>query len=1758
MRKLWNSKAARRLSCLVLALVMVLSLLPLGASAAAIGHNVTAAVAGIAKTFHEFGTTTVLFERVTLDWYAKDESIGRNQDGWWLGVRVELPEGADAQKAGFTVLRTNGEVSQRVSYLEAKDADGDAITFWSLVNEEILSNEAAGGVIYSPRYQLDWDGDGEIDQTVVSELRLNGLVLQKNGAVVYNGGAEQSYGLVEAAAAMGCQVSGNQGANVRVSYDYSPIPFLKAQEATADSTAREADGWYVTFLMHKPQDAEQPKYRKQGETEAHEFIGDTLLVSTLLATDENNAENFRDNATVWQFDWNNDGVYEQKVSLHITEAVRLLRSDFAGYPSSLAPEYSVTTRKADVMPLGGFENVTYTSEYVEGEGTTEIRMENGKPVVTFDKIGKIKITATVPDDGTFAEAQSSYTIGVVRAAQAISFAETAPKIPYDPAQAQYYAQEPQNVMGRALSYTITAQTDLDGNRLPDAQPVATIDGDGMLTILRSGKVTVRAEAAESGDYRPSSAEYTLTVIRAVDNSRLTVGAAEVNLTYGLTAYTITADASGGVITASAENAETEVRDSKVIVTFRSGVTGAVKVKITRLADEKYEAVEKEVTLNLSYAGAPNPAFTLEGEKKNDSGWFTGPVTVKAPEGWQIARGNALSGEPWADALPDYTQDGTFDAGKIHLRHENVGGEQEITDAIAVGTIRIDQTRPTELASESYKKIGEQILEIISFGWYNADVYFDLSAKDATSGVEKFEYWFADENNAEIEGTRGTIAAAKDDRQADLYTATFTVGPELKGTLRFVAIDAAGNRSDDVEGAEVILEKSAPTLAVEYSQEVSLDGAKRYYNEAAPATVTLTLTDNERLTQEDGSVDAAVTEDGKPVEVTWTPAADGKSAAATVTFSQEGVHSLTVTAKDAAGNEMAPQTTDPQIIDGTKPVCEVTYAAPQGSTDSADYYTGEFKATLQVKDVNLNPADIVVRDNETVLSLTWAQDEADPAVWTAEYTVTGEGEHLLTMTAHDRANNEMDAYASPKTLVIDETDPVISVTYGNSNVKNTVDGVSYFDRAQTATIEITETNFSAANVTLSVTAKDVTGRDIATEDFLTALRDESRWERKDGTYVATVEFPVEANYTLSVACADLSGRTAEEYGPDRFTVDATAPANLTVSYGTSLLDRVIDGITFGYYNAPVTVTLTADDAVSGVHGILYSYVKALNVSDVNAQLLDDAIAAAHIRRNGDTFTATFTIPREVLTAANQFNGTVRFTATDRSGNAAAYTDGRRTVVDTIRPTAEVTLTEPVRRDGQTAYYGGAAGVTIRINEANFYAQDVVFDVTRNGAPYAVSADWRDQSADLHTGTFSLAQEGEYVVRIRYTDRSGNAMQEYASELLIVDTTAPEITVSGVDADSANKDNPFGFVITAKDLHLDPDTLNVTLTAIVRDEDGKYATKTLRLDPAEVVKAGEEYRITVKNLTEDAVYALSCTVSDRSGNVQKSFALRDGKTYEKIGFSVNRNGSTFSVDDNTAALLEQYYTYEVGSDVVIFETNVDPVERYTVKLNDKELTEGVDYTTTLSTEPGKWALRTYTLPRSLFAAEGSYNVVVESTDKTNTVAYSDVKSLDISFVVDQTAPVLTVSGLKTGGRYQTTEQTVTVIPTDDGGRLNSFRALVLDSDGNPLRSKSGEDISVRFDLSGDELHEYLAAHDGMITFTVPEGLEHQVRLICGDSAAHADGTTNVCDERYERVTVSSNFLVIFFANKPLFYGTLAGLAVVIALVVFLIVYKKRRKK
>ena len=178
-----------------------------------------------------------------------------------------------------------------------------------------------------------------------------------------------------------------------------------------------------------------------------------------------------------------------------------------------------------------------------------------------------------------------------------------------------------------------------------------------------------------------------------------------------------------------------------------------------------------------------------------------------------------------------------------------------------------------------------------------------------------------------------------------------------------------------------------------------------------------------------------------------------------------------------------------------------------------------------------------------------------------------------------------------------------------------------------------------------------------------------------------------------------------------------------------------------------------------------------------------------------------------------------------------------------------------------------------------------------------------------------------------------------------------------------------------------------------------------------------------------------------------------------------------------------------------------------------------------------------------------IVISSVDRAQNRAFSDVKDASIRFVVDRTAPVVTVTGLVSGGRYQAEKQLVTLVPTDDGGALKSLKVLLVDDDSNTL-----EEL---VNLSGEALEKELESGNGTVTFEIGEGLYQNVRIICDDCADYGDEENIIFDETFQNVSVASSTFLIFWANKPLRWGTIGGIVAVAAAIGLLIALKKRKK-
>lgn len=73
---------------------------------------------------------------------------------------------------------------------------------------------------------------------------------------------------------------------------------------------------------------------------------------------------------------------------------------------------------------------------------------------------------------------------------------------------------------------------------------------------------------------------------------------------------------------------------------------------------------------------------------------------------------------------------------------------------------------------------------------------------------------------------------------------------------------------------------------------------------------------------------------------------------------------------------------------------------------------------------------------------------------------------------------------------------------------------------------------------------------------------------------------------------------------------------------------------------------------------------------------------------------------------------------------------------------------------------------------------------------------------------------------YQDPSTNKIEDYESNLLIIDKTQPSVSVAGIKHNSANKQEQIGLSVTVEDTNLNTDSFQPKLLAEIRDESGTY--------------------------------------------------------------------------------------------------------------------------------------------------------------------------------------------------------------------------------------------------------------------------------------------------------------------------------------------------
>ena len=1136
-------------------------------------------------------------------------------------------------------------------------------------------------------------------------------------------------------------------------------------------------------------------------------------------------------------------------------------------------------------------------------------------------------------------------------------------------------------------------------------------------------------------------------------------------------------------------------------------------------------------------------------------------------------------------------------------YDKAGNKKEASQ-----TIKFDTTNPTaniSLSSDMKNSLGDDYK--VAEHYFNDKVILNVTAKDDTSGIKSIKYYTTADGVAPTDEIWANVAKSinifPDNKNA---TGTITIDndfPNSIGNLGAInvyvqVIDSADNVTvvsliDESENKDQTfrIDTTKPEINVEYAAEKDaysvVDGVE-YYNAKRTATVYVkenSVFFDKRL------VKIWVSEDGgKEIDINsakelpggiefnsnnWSNnVGDNAVNSVQIGFNADHKYTIRVEAQDLAENKADGYEINKSntfIIDTQNPTGNMKYNyLSQGAdttwTSFVDWKNilngGKYEISRFSKG-NMFVSGIVKDEFSGVKEVSYNISNKDGVfadvsgitAWTPMESTGRDGSYAINLPTNnmnyvvylkivDYSGNV--SYVSTNGAVLDTQAPKINVTLPTDingiYASNVNVGVSVSDEASTGVVS------GIKNVSYKVTSL---GQQTQAGDLYTYTA--TAGSLNDLTKSVSRNFTVDAGLNnsndvqIEVTAVDNAGNTYKT--TNVIKIDITAPT-IEVSYDNNSGDTSFGDNTYFKDGRTATVRVTERN---------FDPAKVIPVIEASAGGVPSISGWTTV---GGTGNGDDTVNIATIYYGNDADYTFNISAEDIAGNKS----GEVNYGNSLAPTKfTVDKTIPVisvaydnNNAAEAGFYKEQRTATVTIQEHNFETSRVVLTMNATDNGNAVSAPsisgWSD-SGDTHTATISFATDAVYTWTLAYTDKAGNQATDLESQNFCVDLTKPAITISGINPNSANNtEGNIGFAIECTDTNFG--TFTPVLTAVVY-ENGSFVKKEVE-GAASSVGNGE--RIEYGNLEEDGMYSLKCSAVDKAGNaydtvniidedgVSTSVNLQDGD--DLIDFSVNRNGSTFALNDYSMDVVNNYYVQETSEDIVFYETNADELLSYNVKLNGENLEEGKDYTVSETGGNDSWYRYEYAVNKSLFDNEGEYNIVVESEDKATSAAYSDLKNVSADFVIDQTAPTFTISGIEEDGNYRGTSQDVTLVPTDDGGKLGHVKVSILDKDGNEQETVS--------DLSGDELTEYLSNNDGKIKFKVPEGVNQQVAILCADCSVGTDGGTNTYNYVYKGITVSSNAFILFFENKPLFYGTLGVIVVAILAPTGIIIYKKRRKK
>ena len=1042
--------------------------------------------------------------------------------------------------------------------------------------------------------------------------------------------------------------------------------------------------------------------------------------------------------------------------------------------------------------------------------------------------------------------------------------------------------------------------------------------------------------------------------------------------------------------------------------------------------------------------------------------------------------------------------------------------------------------------------------------YNGDVDVTVGVKDVCSGIKSINYKvYCDENVTQEDAYEFNIKDPTKEQLETEISKLITVDAEKNNSddvkVVVTATDNAGNKTkDDEHTISLVIDKTPPEINVKYNSTAN-NGAKNGYYTSRTATVTVT----ERSSHFDGdnatkgiiinAVDAKNNKVSDAYKISgWTTVKNDSSNpdkdthTATIKFEKDANYTFAVSYTDEAGNandgvDVSGQSNPYKFtVDKTSP----TGSLKAKSAEGQETEWSELRKTLTFGFWSKKKITVTGSQN----------DKTSPIAKVEYYKVTAknatDGTTPLTKAQLDNVTSWA-KFSSLEVRPNEQCAVYVKITdYAGNYTYISTNGLiadNKKPREESVAPQVTVNpqqpinGIYKGNVKVSISVNDpltggtysglkevsyrVYSQNILTQEGTLYSFNKSNPKQSDlrskWTGSITVDSAKNNSNDVRVVVYAKDNAANDSEGVAKLKIDTTAP-RIDVSYDNNSADSN------SYFKAGRTARIVVTERNFNPDDVV---VKITNTDGTIPRISNWTKTVGTGNQDDTRWTAT--IP---YTADGDYHFSIAYT--DLAGNKCSgenYATGtvaaKSFTIDKTVPTITVSYDNNSARNGN--YYKADRTATVTIIEHNFDVNRVNVSFSAGDKKLPNMSGW-SSSGDQHTATIAYSSDGYYSFDISVKDKAGNDSAKFNTQSFYIDKTAPNLEITGVENNSAYSGDILP-VVSYSDANYDDNNVSIKLVGANRDNVDLEGYYDDQINGKKFIFYNFE-----KEKKVDDIYTLTATLTDKAGNTST----------KSVVFSANRFGSTYAFDGATKKLNGAYS--KSAKDIVVTETNVNKLNNITITLfknsDTIKLKNGTDYRIDVEGGNGKWYKYVYTIFAKNFSDDGVYRLSFHSEDAAGNIAENtlDTKNKEVRFGIDKTKPNVVLDNLESGQTYPLEKLKVSMT-ANDNLLLNSV-VVYLDNYNKAYKTWDAKEIAD------------IIAKNGEFTFDVSGNSTgaHKVKVVCTDAAG------NKITKEITDFYVTTNLFVRYYNNKLLFFGSIGGFLLIIGVIVYAIVRKKKAKK